>query len=245
MSSRRFAPRLTRGEYWILNSLVEAKVPLAFYRGSDQDFFDLFNRPSHGLTKDELVLTLLGLFNAGWIVGRAEHEPFEYESDRDRPPPSYPFTPTGEAIRRVLNVAPVDLNPGARSPDPCVHIGLTAEGGGVWEAFAAPRWERFLQQIGAWGDTTLRVVRKEHGQQYARCWAEVDQYDPDALVWKPVAPFRATYWKTLPIGFETRFRANRRFVRRGMSQEEAAEIRTLDDCAMRSSHHLRWWWAWE
>lgn len=249
MSSRRFAPRLTRGEYWILNSLVEHPYPLYFFSGPDRFLQDVFNRQPHGLTEDEVTLTLLGLFNAGWIEGETHPR-----CTSGPQPPDVPFDPTGAGIRAAFEpqfYRREGDGPRRRRRDPEVTIRLTPEGGGVWEAFAKPRWEHFFQDFyehpdGGRSVKLLRAVDRTRGQQYAAYWGELEEFDPAAIVWKPVAPFPATYWKTLPVGFEARVRCTPGCrARQDLSSSEIRSRWQREHAAYRDSERFRRWWAWE
>ena len=202
------APRLTRGEFWILNSLVEHRDSLYRFHGPDGFLRDHFNRTPHGLSEDEVVLTLLGLFNAGWIGG---------EIARRDGPEKAAFAPTGTAIREALRPVLYRRDgdpPKRRRQDPHVTLGLTPAGGAVWEAFAAPRWHDFVDDLWEYknsrpGRTKWRVIRatsRDRGKAYARCFTDVDDFDPADVEWKNVTPFPATYWKTLPVGAVGRLR---------------------------------------
>ncbi|QDT15192.1 hypothetical protein [Alienimonas californiensis] len=241
MSSRRFAPRLTRGEYWILNSLVEHSHSLCGYGYPDRYLWLLFNRQPHGLSEDELVLTLLGLFNAGWIEGEVDGET------------TTPFVPDGTTIRAALQSEFDHSDPDwprlLHAATPPIHLRLTSEGGAVWEAFAEPRWEDFIDDFSDSNEPlenrTVRATRRDHGRQYLRCWAERDRFDPDAVVWKPVSPFPATYWKTLPVGFEAQFRCAPQHASGRMAAAEFERIDALTDRALHCADRFRRWRAWE
>ena len=246
------SPRLTRGEFWLLNSLVSHRLALHSWSGPDRFLRDFHNRTPHGLTDDELLVTVLGLFNAGWVAGEVEPQP-EDQSGLES------FAPTGPAIAAGLEPAfrhhPGD-HPRRRRADPSVTVSLTPAGGAAWEAFAAPDWGRFLEEFQslrgaeerslptgrAW--RTVRAVSRSRGAQYLRCWADLGGYDPAAVKWRAVAPFPATYWKTLPVGYEAEFEGASYGRPRGMSSAELHEYHVRDALAMRGSDHLRRWYDW-
>ena len=242
------APRLTRGEFWILNSLVEHRDYLYRFHGPDRFLQDHFNRTPHGLSEDEVVLTVLGMFNAGWIGG---------EVARRDGPEKATFEPTGTAIREALN--PVlyrrDGDPPRRPrrQDPQVTIGLTPAGGAVWEAFAAPRWHDFVDDFWRYegsrpNRTEWRVFRatsRDRGKAYARCFADVDGFDPADIEWKNVTPFPATYWKTLPVGAVGRLRCPSRFNSGPWTNAEYWNGRYRQALAWQRSQSYRRWRDWE
>ncbi|MFO1023515.1 MAG: hypothetical protein U0903_22890 [Planctomycetales bacterium] len=70
-------PRLTRAEYWLLETSVDSGTPLDWLCAENYiafpDGWDIerqFNKPSHGLTRAELIHTLVEMFNHGWIEAR-------------------------------------------------------------------------------------------------------------------------------------------------------------------------------
>ncbi|NNJ28121.1 hypothetical protein LzC2_42320 [Planctomycetes bacterium LzC2] len=249
VSSRSFVPRLTRGEYWILNSLIHYGFPLFYYREPDR-FLRSFvpGGRGHGLTESEVIVALLGMFNAGWIEGETI-----LRQERSVQPTRTPFIATGAEIRRAFEPERYyrEGDPHRRRRrDPEVAIRLTAEGGAVWEAFTEPRWEEFFDhwhkpEDGPFETQTIRTVCREHATRFLSYWAELEQFDPRKIVWKPVAPFEATYWKTLPVGFEASFRSEAPHRREGMSLKENAALQGLGYAARRDSQHLRRWRAWD
>ena len=232
------SPRLTRGEFWILNSLVETRYQLFCYAGPARWVRDVFNRQTHGLTETELLATLLRLFANGWIAGEETHGD-RRSGDRRREP----FEPTAGAIRAAFAG---DFH---HRPDPVVSLGLTAAGGEVWQAFASPRWERFVESwrkveraLDGKQPVTVRAADLDRGRRYLDLLRRTgDEVDPWAIEWREVRPFRATYWKTLPSGFEVTYRSPRLGRRTWSDRDEM-----LDDydrnCA--ASDFTRWWdWA--
>ena len=246
------SPRLTRGEFWLLNSLVSHRLALHSWSGPDRFLRDFHNRTPHGLTDDELLVTVLGLFNAGWVVGEVRPQP-------GGPPDPAPFVPTGPAIAAGLEPVfrhhPGD-HPRRKRADPSVTVSLTPAGGAAWEAFAAPNWGRFLEEFQslrgaeerslptgrAW--RTIRAVNRERGAEYLRCWAALGMYDPAAVKWRAVAPFPATYWKTLPVGYEARFESDSYGMPDGLSRKEISDYRYREALAGSDSRHLARWCDW-
>ena len=61
-------PRFTRGEYWLLESVVEREYNISGLIGSEHE--EHFNKKGHGLTRAPLVETLHRLLSWGLIYGR-------------------------------------------------------------------------------------------------------------------------------------------------------------------------------
>lgn len=189
-------PRLSRAEYWILETVAEAQVPL-HWLGSESNFIQVLNKAGHGLDRAGIAAALEQMFEAGWLYVLAQ-------SGRE-------FAPTRSQIERQL--AAHDL-----AHDDWVHYGLTALGGAAWEAFACPRWERFVDEtfydpdhdpqdravmIGA--DRMLVYHRFEwmcnvgfHPYCGLRPLAKSAQ-------WETLRPWQATYWKELPWGYRLEY----------------------------------------
>jgi hypothetical protein len=60
------------GEAWLLETAVSFYVPLANLAMSDEAISLRFNHPSHHMTRDELLRTLLSLIERGDLVGYGE-----------------------------------------------------------------------------------------------------------------------------------------------------------------------------
>src|SRR5262245_25507795 len=96
MQSLNDGPRLTRGEYWILNQVVAAWCPIKFLAHADPKL--LFNNPGHGLSLDRLSGVLAELFDRGWITshrngpnafrGNLTSAEIAAALDQNLPPPS-------------------------------------------------------------------------------------------------------------------------------------------------------------
>jgi hypothetical protein len=177
-------PRLTRGEYWLLNNVVVAPCPVSFL--VHNEIKELFNNPGHRLSRQRLVETLCEMSNRGWIEG------YRLEG------------------RISLTVAEIERGLTERSTEEGTELGyqLTALGGAVWEAFAAPDWDRYLH---VWTS-----AEGELNEYFSASRWRVEKYlslvhhlgiliAPNSIVWDDVAPWGATYWKTLPHGHRVSF----------------------------------------
>lgn len=187
-------PRLTRGEYWLMETVVEHAVPLAFLWGYRSE--EIFNKPGHCLSRRGLVGGLRRLSVRGLI------EFLRFVGDRE-----VPFAPTGEEIETSLD----EQGPGG-SPS-CCYYRLTADGGAVWEAFARPDWSRYISQQGTgpgrgkWEAGYCLCADRARLQRYldGLHWVGLI-VDPDSVEWGTIRPWRATYWKELPTAYTVSFR---------------------------------------
>lgn len=170
-------PRLTRGEYWLLNCVVKAGVPVKLL--FDDDVEGAFNKRGRLMDRSRLIETLCELDSKGWI-----------HADRE-----------GDPVRLDESAFAEALDPNGGRP---LYYRLTTVGGEAWEAFAAPRWDRFLWPLigfseksgsveGADRDRVDEYVSMVH--HFGWCIAE------NSIVWSELEPYQATYWKTLANGF--------------------------------------------
>ena len=180
--------RLSRAEYWLLETVVESKYPL-YVVGVGSEDVDQFclNKPSHGLPATRIIDTLARLFDRGWLVAS------QCKGDASRP-----------LNRQEIDLAVVQPT---SSTAAVWYFGLTKAGGAVWEAFAAPNWDWFLdgrlgaedagEFIGASEEWLKRYFELVH---YLGC-----RVRPGSEHWDEVRPWQATYWKELPVGYRVRF----------------------------------------
>lgn len=127
--------RLNRGEYWLLAQAATLKLPLYIVALPDDPspgatLQEALNCQGHGMSHEELARTLARLARRGWI--RFFMHSFAGLSEA-------PFPPGLRAIRAEF---------ARTSPEPhCGFYALTAAGGSVWERFAWPRWDRFIDDF--------------------------------------------------------------------------------------------------
>ncbi len=217
-------PRLSRAEYWLLETVVEARVPLNWL-GGDGDFITVLNKVSHGLDRAGIAAALDQMFEAGWLYahwGRSELS----------------FRPKRSEIEQALAARDATF-------DGWLYYGLTALGGDTWEAFARPRWERFVDEIFFDSEDdpheTAVLFAADRAQLERRFrWICELGFHPhsdhrplaDTARWETLHPWQATYWKQLPIGYRLEYRFGPR------SDESAA--RPAWDCCCR----LPRWYDW-
>ena len=177
-------PSLTRGEYWLLNNVVDSTCPICFLV-SDQ-IEELFNNPGHRLSPPRLVETLTSMVQRGWIEG--------YRCEDAAP----------------LTAAEIEKGFLERPTEEGLELGyrLTETGGAIWEAFAAPNWDRYLH---VWTS-----AEGEMNEWFCAIRWRLEKYlslvhfmdvlvQPESIEWDEVVPWEATYWKTLPHGHRVRF----------------------------------------
>ena len=190
-------PRFTRGEYWLLENVVEDECAIGALMDSELELHP--NKKGHGLTRTSLVEVLHRLLALGLIYAKSE---------------ATGFISTHEQIKRALDeMKSRDID--AVGEEKLTCYGLTEEGSVQWEAFAAPDWHRYIKE-------GFQVI---DGSEY-RAW-EVMCADKDNLEsyfesmyfhypiemslasveWDYIAPWQATYWKQLDGAYRLRFQA--------------------------------------
>ena len=95
-------PRFTRGEYWLLETVVERELSVCELIRSDLEL--LLNKKGHGLSRASLVETLYRLLDSGLIYARVEplHQHLSSELTCAKEETSV-FISTGEEIERALD----------------------------------------------------------------------------------------------------------------------------------------------
>ena len=187
-------PRFTRGEYWLLENVVEDECAIGALFRSESEFFNI---KGHGLTRASLGETLYRLLSSGLIYA-------ENEVDG--------FISTSEEIERALN------EPKSRGYAPFENkkptsYGLTKEGGAQWEAFAAPDWQSYIKDGFHWpkgskrGMWEVMCADKQRLGFYYRsfCFHRQVEVSLECMEWDYISPWQATYWKQLEGAYRLRF----------------------------------------
>ena len=191
-------PRFTRGEYWLLDTVVEFRFPVSGLMASNLE--ENLNKKGHGLARDALVETLHRLITSGLIAAESEV--------------AAPLS-TPQDIERALNEprwgigSPVDRRTITRYE-------LTREGGTQWEAFAAPNWQRYIYRtflMPEAPDDSERIIRevicadKHWLESYfeSKCFYHAKHVSLETVQWDYIAPWDVTYWKQLEGAHRVRF----------------------------------------
>ncbi len=188
-------PRLSRAEYWILETAVQFGVPLCYLGANKVSIEAQFNKPGHGLDNSELASCLHNLFSVGAIEARRRDDELA-------------FMPTREQIVAALDSKPPTRGRTASEYDFLYRLSPT--GCSIWEAFAAPEWERFLLEDfdyeGYVG--TLTCVTRSRIERYLDYLVlHSDHYaiQRDTIKIVECGEWDATYWKRLHEGFRASF----------------------------------------
>jgi hypothetical protein len=182
--------RLTRGEYWLLETAVIFSIPIRCLLAPNIE--EKFNKPGHGLARGPLVATIERLVAQGFVVAETETRSA--------------FVPARSEIEAALDES------GPPQGEWTSYL-LTAVGGAAWESFAAPDWDRYIDDSFDFPDDAEDVEAHEvicadrtRLDSYLRqLWSE-GELDAASLVHDVLVPWQATYWKVLPRGHRARFR---------------------------------------
>lgn len=193
-------PRLTRGEYWLLETSVDTYYPMSYLcseRYSEPDGLEqVFNKPGHGLDRSRLIATLAALFRDGLIEALRDDEACFLDESQ---------------ISDALNEKRPLEN--LENPAAWTRYRMTPQGAAVWEAFAAPQWDQFILDERV---LTLDVHEMHPGsatcisrwrlQQYLESIYLADcEIDADSVDVKECGEWSPTYWKALPSGYQAQF----------------------------------------
>jgi hypothetical protein len=198
---------MTKGEYWILDVVLEWRETIAALEPDDIEMLELsFNRKGHGLSHDQLLDTLHSLFQRGDII--AEYvKRFHPESSLGL------FVPSRREIEKELLSR--RNRHGRRHKgleDGYVYYGLTAQGGAKWEAVSHPDWNLFVDRYGVLDEQDrnweeIASCNKSLVEQYLENALSKGIAIPETVEWEELVPWEATYWKVLPRGYWVRYRS--------------------------------------
>jgi hypothetical protein len=201
------SPRLTRGEYWLLSQAVfrRAYLPLlALPEGPPWHVSTIqqaLNTEGHGMDIAELAQSLRRMAQHNWIsMGRL--------IDND-------WVPVGCDLADI-NAALVHQHGSWRN---AVFYGLTSRGGHVWELFARPRWDWYLDdhEEGPGDDSSAPandgaksryVIATDRARLDRYMWSmhhEVDVVAGSEIL-SEVPVWQLAYWKAPQTGIRCSFR---------------------------------------
>jgi hypothetical protein len=118
------------------------------------------------------------------------------------------FIPSYEEIKRALQ----QLNDGYFIENNFSYF-LTEKGGELWEFLSKPKWKQYISGgIGEF-DSILYCSSRETLEKYMQnhnffnYYGDGNMQEPilETATWKTMIPWLATYWKTLPCGYELNY----------------------------------------
>ena len=212
---------LSFGERWVLESARQTVYPLALLAAPPAEATLHYNTVHHGLFGPDLWDAVLRLCRLGLLE--------LIRSDLGDAPDEILMPADAAAVRALCEYEDPPHGPG-RAPRPrwrAIGYRLTPAGGAAWERFAGVDWDLFHHSFHRhWGfkltagrrmdilhtlaprEETLAVVLR------AGTFSLKGRVDLRTRPrWGVIRPFRATYWKTLPVGHRLSVRVHRRFGR--------------------------------
>jgi hypothetical protein len=184
------AARLNHVEWWLLDLVEDASVPLAETVNGDYGV----NKKFYPYSREVLFEAFCHLASEGWIRGGSIHEP--------------PSPLSRDSIQLELRRPVVAGGPADRL---ALSYSLTESGGKVWESFANPDWHQYIEiggDLQRVGDTIYATcVAREVLEHMLRLWpSEGIDVEADSIRWSDVGPWNVRYWKTLPAGYKLSFK---------------------------------------
>lgn len=182
-------PSFTRGEYWLLEAVVESALPICWLDWAEIE--EALNKSTHGMDRSLLIETMYKLFTEGLIT-------------------AHRFSKWDETFILSLNEIEAALNEKHNNKE--WFYRLTKKGGALWEAFARPKWELFVdneyglpENNDIWAGKIV-CSNKEHLKGYfnSLCYHDYE-VDDNTIQRDRLEPWQATYWKLLPVGFQIKF----------------------------------------
>ena len=183
-------PSFTRGEYWLLETAVKMCIPVSPILLS-QDLELAFNKSSHGMDANVLEATLTSLSARGLI---------DFHHSNPETCENHP-----------ASVTEIASGLAGESNTQNLYYGMSQEGGLHWEAFAHPKWDRFVDKLFSFDDdeNESHCVSAANRQKLQRIFDGLHFIGlfpkPETVKWTDVSPWQATYWKILPAGYCVEF----------------------------------------
>jgi len=196
------ALKLSRGEYWVLETAAEGQWPIDYLFSDDVEI--ALNKTTHGLAEAELFEVLFSLHTQNKIFF------YQYKKIIRKP-----------HINFLSDYLKLKLPPTEKKKR--IYYGLTELRGKAWEEFARPNWDSYISALYEFPD-------QEDGFQLAeiicankllleRYISSIEFHDMDIMKETKIndilEPWDATYWKTLPVGYRTRFKCKDKLKERG------------------------------
>jgi hypothetical protein len=181
---------ITRNEYWFLDVVVEETLCLSAL--IDESFEQAYNRNGHGLKYNEIIHTLDRLFQRGNLTA------CYYPSTNLPSISTEDFVPTIEEIKAgVQEVLPSSL-----------WYKLTQQGAERWELISRPNWNLYISPLCSQHEEENQGCIEAGSRQILEEFLMFELANPfrtvdlSSIEWEELEPWEATYWKTLPIGYQ-------------------------------------------
>jgi len=183
---------IDRADFALLNAVSEDEWA-AYLLAGDAPTEDIMNKPSHGLSPDELSHHFFELWKAGLIECSAASSDIPIAADLQK---------ARDQFVRTENWPPSD--------DQCLLYRLSKSGADMWEQFARPDWNKYLVSSNVDGiEWTLTGTNRDLVQRWRDLGSNFNAGfpfpQPGTEKWELLKPWQAIYWKTLPVGHRLKF----------------------------------------
>jgi hypothetical protein len=174
--------RISRAKYWLFDLVCVGTFPIHILIIDDLTLV-VNKQTEHGLTYEELVDTLYSLFEEGMLIADLFHDSSNFPIE---------INPTRQDIENAL----------ARKMK--IQYGLTPLGGKQWENFYKPNWNLYIYCCCHRDSIVLKACHRHILEKYLNLLPYSSQKEvvSGSEVWEPLVPWQATYWKTLPSGWQ-------------------------------------------
>ena len=186
-------PRLTRGEYWLIESCVYSWSSL--HSIFSEDYIRIYNKRNHCQTNVKLIETLSRLVNGGILFLRCANKIATHTEPK--------------IIEEIIKKQP-------HNKESTYYYGLTVEGGTLWENFAMPNWDFFIDDVGRFLENNMYQCsisgKCEKNVKAAYNYLEKHDYiiDKESVYWELLTPYQANYWKEFKKGYRVTFQCTER-----------------------------------
>lgn len=190
--------RLSHIEFWLLDLVQEWGDSI---NGTANGNYGN-NKKFYPYSISELAEAYERLSAEGWIIGYGVQR-----NPKD-------LTLTREQIRFELMRDDIKQDTPSNSPE--IFYRLTSSGGQVWEAFAHPRWDQYIDGYfeACEGDHPALLEATCLSREYLQAEFELSAADgiesiPESIIWSEVKPWDVFYWKTLSLGYRVQYQIKR------------------------------------
>ncbi|MEE3720057.1 hypothetical protein V2H45_25290 [Tumidithrix elongata RA019] len=177
-----FLDRVDSAKFWLLDLVYKGIFPIHILV-DDQLELVVNKSTGHGLDRTELVDALLMLFEEEMLIAQLYKNPDDFPMR---------ITPTQQDIENAL-AGKLDL-----------HYGLTSLGGEQWEKLSKPNWNLYISGRLEREEVSFSGSDRQIVEQYLPSLRYSSQQEivSGSEIWEHLVPWQATYWKTLPSGWQ-------------------------------------------
>lgn len=185
---------MNKFEYWFLDTAVEEIIGLSWVIPDETGMLGI-NRKPLPISFAEIANILHKLFQSGNLLATTPEEQNYFSF-------SIGFKPSFSEIEAALkgNIG--------------LFYFLTDKGGKNWESVSQPKWEQFLNwggRIERENEEIMTCGSRQVGEtilslsHLLKPGSSIQYIIPHTEIWETITPWKATYWKMLPVGYQVRY----------------------------------------